>query len=248
MTFLILAFAALAALFFWFALPHLLRRWQERRLAVLCAARRVIVLSYDDGPGGALTPRLAELLQHRGVTATFFVIGQRARQHPDLLARLRHDGHEIGNHTQLHGNAWKLAPWAALRDIRSGQTTLLELGVRPALFRPPFGKATLATLLLGIAAKLRFAYWTVDTRDSWEQPRSAEAVIAMIRQQGGGVVLMHDCDAPPRSLRPHSHPDHILALTGAIIDLATQEGFSIARFGDLHRSPEDDSKPGRMNG
>lgn len=243
-----LATISLAALVLWFGLPLLLRRAHERRLAALCAGKRAIVLSYDDGPGHALTPRLADLLQRRGAKATFFVIGQRASQQPELLARLCDGGHEIGNHTQAHGNAWKVAPWAAVRDIRSGQNTLIDLGLRPALFRPPFGKATLATLVFGVAAKLRFAYWTVDTRDSWEEPRSVQQVIAMIRRQQGGVVLMHDCDAPPRSRRPRAHPDHILALTGAIIDLAAEEGFSIVHFGDLHRSGEDDAGQGQVNG
>lgn len=219
--------------FVWVGLPHLQRRREERRLAELCAARRAIVLSYDDGPGRALTPELADLLQRHGVKATFFLIGQRAAQHPDLVARLRQDGHEIGNHTENHANAWKVAPWTAPGDIRKGQATLVGLGLRPRLFRPPYGKATLATRLACAMAKQRFAFWTVDSRDSWEEPSSVEAVLARIRRKGGGVVLMHDSDAPPRTRQPQAHPDHVLALTGAIINLAANEGFSMLTVGDL---------------
>ena len=223
----------LGLLVLWFGLPHLLRRVEERRLARLCAARRAIVLSYDDGPGPALTPRLADLLRHRGVSASFFVIGQRAVARPDLVARLHAEGHEIANHTQAHANAWKVAPWTAPRDLRVGGRSLAGLGLTPLLFRPPYGKTTLATRRAGFAAKQRFAFWTVDSRDSWEEPRPIAAVLAMIRRQGGGVVLMHDCDAPPRLPNPGAHPDHILALTGAIIDLAAAEGFTMLTVGDL---------------
>ena len=238
----------LAALSLWFVLPFFIRRWQVRRLAALCAKRRAIVLSYDDGPGRILTLRLADLLHRRRSKATFFVIGGMAEEHPELLMRLGEDGHEIGNHTQSHRNAWKVAPWTAVCDIRSGQKTLMNLGIRSDLFRPPFGKATLATLVFGFAAKQRFAYWTVDTRDSWAKPRSVEDVVAMIRRQGGGVVLMHDCDAPPRSLMPHMHTEHILALTEAIIDLASGDGFSIVNFSDLHHPSEGGAAQGRVNG
>ena len=248
MIFLFIFLALLVTLSFWFVLPFLIRRWQVRRLAALCAKKRAIVLSYDDGPGSILTLRLADLLQRRQSKATFFVIGRMADQHPALLMRLHEDGHEIGNHTQSHRNAWKVTPWSAVCDIRSGHKTLMKLGLQSELFRPPFGKATLATLVFGFAAKQRFAYWTVDTHDSWEKPHSVEDVVAMIRQQGGGVVLMHDCDAPPRSLNPHMHTEHILALTEAIIDLASSDGLSIVNFSDLHQPTEGGAAQGRVNG
>lgn len=248
MSFTLISLAVLTTLFLWFALPFWMRRRQEQKLSALCARRRAIILSYDDGPGGALTLRLADLLRDREARATFFVIGSMAVQRPELLRRLHEDGHDIGNHSQNHRNAWKVPPWTAVLDVRSGLKTLGRLGLHPDLFRPPFGKSTLATLLFGFVTKQHFAYWTVDSRDSWEEPRSVENVIAMIRRQGGGVVLMHDCDAPPRLLKSHSHPEHILALTEAILDLAASDGFSIMRFSDLHRLSSAGATQGRVNG
>ncbi len=236
-----------AIIVIWFGTATVMRRLQERALTVRCAEKRAIVLSYDDGPGAILTEQLADLLRRRNLLATFFVIGQRADQYSDHVASLLRDGHDVGGHTQDHTNAWKVTPWRAVMDMRNGHATLRRLGVHPHLFRPPYGKATLATLIFGLVAKLHFAYWSVDTRDSWEKPRSIAAVLAMIKRQGGGVVLMHDCDAPPRSMNPQAHPCHILALTEAIIDFAATEGFSIIRFSDLLLQAVAASSPGTVH-
>ncbi len=221
----------------WFALPWLLRRRAVQHLGSLCAARRAIVLTYDDGPGKQLSPALADLLARHGVKATFFMIGARAVQQPQIVNDLQSAGQEIGSHTQAHLNAWKAPPLAPVRDIRAGRETLARLGAPSALFRPPFGKATLATLMHGWLNRLTFAYWTVDSRDSWETPSSVANVLARIEAQGGGVVLMHDCDAPPRSLAPEGHPDHVLRLTEAIIAFAAEKKFSIVTFGALLAAP-----------
>lgn len=217
----------------WFGVPLLLRRAQTLRLMRLCAARRAIVLSYDDGPGGRVTPALCNLLARRGQRATFFAIGRAAGAHPEGIARLLADGHEVGNHTQDHLNAWKSLPWAAPRDIRAGRCSLDRLGVPHGAFRPPFGKMTLASLIEIWRTGQTPAFWTIDSRDSWEDPRPIADVLARIEAQGGGVVLMHDCDRQPRARAGHDHGAHVLALTEAILDLAQHKGFAILRFCDL---------------
>ena len=123
----------------WFLLPLVLRQLQVRHLECLCATGRSIVLTYDDGPSPETTSALLDLLTQREVPATFFVIGSRAEANPDLVSRLLLAGHEIGNHTQSHLNAWKTWPLAAVRDIRVGRQTLARLGVPPGRFRPPYG-------------------------------------------------------------------------------------------------------------
>jgi len=218
--------------FLWFIVPFALRKIETHRLTKLCAQKRAIVLTYDDGPSQALTTPLANLLKSRGAIATFFIIGREALLSPDGVTRLKTDGHEIGSHTLNHLNAWKTHPLASVNDIRSGNEALTTLGAPTQLFRPPFGKTTFATLLYGLSKRLRFAYWTVDSRDSWNR-KPIEEVVSEIKAQGGGVVLMHDFDLPKRGPSPENHADYVLNLTSAILDLAEQSSYSILHFNAL---------------
>lgn len=229
----IIGLLALAGTLVWFAIPLAVRRWQTARLRRLCRERRAIVLSYDDGPGRQVTPALCDLLAGRGCRATFFVVGRAATAAPAMIARLLADGHEIGNHTQDHLNAWKSLPWAAVKDIRAGRRSLDRLGVPAGPFRPPYGKMTLATLAEVRQTAQPTVFWTIDSRDSWEAPRPVPEVLAALEAEGGGVVLMHDIDRPPRAEAGHDHAAHVLTLTAAILDLAERKGFAILRHCDL---------------
>ena len=219
----------------WFGLPVLYRHLITAKLTAVCAKHNAIVLTYDDGPNIAMTPVLADLLARSDTKATFFVIGDFVQSAPQIIARLAAEGHEIGSHTQTHSNAWKATPWAAMRDLVAGRQTLAKLGVITSMFRPPFGKTTLGTLIAGRGQ--RFAFWTVDPQDSWNR-RPVADVLAEIDRKGGGVVLMHDVDRPRRGPNPEAHPAYLLELTEALIDHAATRGYRILRFGDLLDAPK----------
>ena len=224
----VLGLAGLAAL--WFGLPHLWRKRQERRLAELCRKERVIVLSYDDGPGAATTPRLADLLARHEAPATFFVLGRAAERHPGVVGDLIAQNHEVGSHTLDHTNAWKSAPATALRDAAAGRALVDRMGGQGALFRPPFGKMTLGGLLSARRRGIELGWWTVDSRDSWQR-RPVEEVVDEIERAGGGVVLMHDGDAYEKS--GAGHTDYVLALTERILEHARAGGYRLMRLGEL---------------
>ena len=232
-----LAIAGFAVfLLFWFALPISLRKWGEGRLARLCRARRVIVLSYDDGPGVTLTPQLLDLLAETAVKASFHVLGRHAIQRPALLRRMIAEGHDVGSHTQDHSNAWRSPPWRAARDLAAGVSTVRSLGGHWRLFRPPFGKQTGGGLLQAALLGLRHCWWTVDSRDSWARRPIAE-VLAELRRRGGGVVLMHDFDRYDRAPPEPAHVDHVLELTRQIIVFAGAEGFRMLPLSRLLDAP-----------
>jgi len=231
---LILGFAVGGA---WFGFPSLYRWWAVRDLARRARENRAIVLTYDDGPSETLTLQLAELLKRRGIRASFFVIGREAAQRPAILQRLQEDGHDIGNHTRDHLNAWKTGPFRALRDIRAGQTQLGMLGGDVQVFRPPFGKSTLLTLLYSLMHGTQLAFWTHDSRDSWDR-LPIDAVLDRIGAAGGGVLLMHDFDRPRRGPSPEQHHDYVLQLTESVIDFAEAHTFRVIPFCDLIGAPK----------
>src|SRR5579864_5876481 len=75
--------------------PWLWRKNEARRLRIELGRRRVVALTYDDGPSSGMTPRVLDLLASFNVKATFFMLGQRARAHPQLVDRVLAEGHDI---------------------------------------------------------------------------------------------------------------------------------------------------------
>lgn len=218
----------------WFLLPHLWRLREERRLARTCEAHGLLALTYDDGPGSSLTTRLLDLLASRGATATFFMLGERVSQRPELARRVIDLGHVVGSHTHGHSNAWRTNPVRVGRDINEGVREVDGIGGSGRLYRPPYGKVTLATLLHARLDNLRFGWWTVDSRDSWKR-RPTEAVVQQVRGRGGAVVLMHDFDSYGLDTDKVSHEDYVLDLTGRLLELAEDEGLRLVTLPEVHR-------------
>ena len=210
--------------------------YSEIRLARLCRARKAIVLSYDDGPGNVLTPRLLDLLNNRAA-ATFFMRGRSAEANTDMVSRVMDEGHEVGSHSFHHSNAWKVWPGRAARDLAAGIRTVRGLGGDGHLFRPPYGKLTLATLIDCLIRRQRIGWWTIDSKDPQDsgERRRIEDVLDEIAANGGGVVLMHDFDKAPNPADSISHDDYVISLTGRIIDFAEENGYRLMRLGDVLR-------------
>ncbi len=229
MTLGLVAFGLLACVLAYFS-PHLARVRAEALLRARCRRERALALSYDDGPGPELLPRLLELLAEYGARASFFPLGRRVELHPELLDRLTAAGHEVGCHSQLHHNAWRSSPLRASADVRQGFRTLAPwLGARP-LFRPPHGKLTLTSWLTGLRRGARLAFWTCDSGDTHETLPGADAPDALEAElclAGGGVVLLHDFDREPE------RAEYVLRVTRRLLELARREGLRIVPVGEL---------------
>src|ERR1051325_3376516 len=99
-----------------------------------------IALTFDDGPNATLTPKLLDLLAARHLKATFFVVGQNAADHPDILKRAVREGHEIANHSWSHPNLAKMSDEAVRRALQKTDDAIsAAIGKRPTLLRPPYG-------------------------------------------------------------------------------------------------------------
>ena len=89
-------------------------------------------MTFDDGPSKALTPKLLDLLAAHHIKATFFVIGENAADHPEILKRAVAEGHEIANHSWSHPNLGKMSDEAVRRELRKTDETIsAAIGVRP---------------------------------------------------------------------------------------------------------------------
>jgi len=129
---------------------------------------RLIALTFDDGPYPVYTPMLLDVLHDLGVPATFFLIGQDARQWPELARRIEADGNEIADHTYTHPNLDQESPAAVRNEILEGRDALWTLTHDPAvrtLMRPPHGRYTEQTLQIAQGLGYSVVLWTDDSGD-----------------------------------------------------------------------------------
>jgi len=224
----------LLALGAWYGTPLAMRAREQAALAALC--RGSLVLSFDDGPAPTMTPRVLRLLEQHGAHATFFLLGRRAEQHPDLVRAVVDAGHEVGSHSQTHAHALRSAPWTAARDATRGASTVERLVGARLPFRPPYGKATLGTRLA--IAPRPVGWWTIDSGDTFDPlPDPGQAARALVAA-GGGVVLLHDHDReelPDAELRRAFALDVIARL----LEAADATGLAVRRLCDLDEPLED---------
>ena len=102
--------------------------------------RPVVALTFDDGPDASTTRPLLQLLKQHNVRAVFFIVGEKAVEHGDLIAAILEHGHDIGNHSYSHDPFLMLRSAKTLyREINSAQTVLRRFGICPLAFRPPVG-------------------------------------------------------------------------------------------------------------
>jgi peptidoglycan/xylan/chitin deacetylase (PgdA/CDA1 family) len=153
-------------------------------------------LTFDDGPDRHCTAPLLDLLQAASATATFFPIAPRAQGMPSLIARMRAEGHTIGLHCDEHvRHTERDREWCA-RDVERALARLRDIGVRPTLWRTPWGVRAPWTQEIAAEHGLRLTQWSADTHD-WRGD-DATAMFASTRPglESGGVVLAHDGIGP----------------------------------------------------
>lgn len=149
-----------------------------------------LALTFDDGPSPQYTPRLLDGLKQRGVHATFFLIGQQVQDYPELVQRIRAEGHQIGNHTYDHAPLDRLSCGEAMADLSRCDGVLQELaGEGTYWVRPPYGFITEEELAAWSTPML---YWSVDTCD-WECRDVQKVFAAICQARDGDVILLHDC-------------------------------------------------------
>jgi peptidoglycan/xylan/chitin deacetylase (PgdA/CDA1 family) len=185
-----------------------------------------VALTFDDGPDPKYTPRLLDILAGLDVTATFFFVGRRAEQHPEIVLRALEDGHAIGSHTYAHIPASQLDRHRLLEEIRAGREVIEQVTGQPCvLFRPPRGEVTLELARIVRRLDLQTWLWSVDTRDFLAATTVQDILVRVSRVEHGGSLLLHDGLADEAD---GSDPNRSRTLTAVpeIIDLLHSKGLS----------------------
>jgi peptidoglycan-N-acetylglucosamine deacetylase len=160
------------------------------------ASAHRVALTFDDGPTEQFTAHVLDVLDRFGVQATFFVIGEAALLHPDLVRRARDAGHEIQNHSQDHLSAALLDRAGVRAAMERGADTVERIaGRRPRWYRPPRGEVTSATVLAARQTGHTVALWSLMRDDHGELADDDAAGVGRHLRAGvrpGDVVDLHD--------------------------------------------------------
>jgi peptidoglycan-N-acetylglucosamine deacetylase len=171
------------------------------------AERPEVALTFDDGPNPATTPRVLGLLAEHGARATFFVVGEKALDHPALVRAIAEAGHAVGIHGHVHDRLYALRSVGFVeRDVERARAAVERaLGVVPALFRPPVGFVSGAVAVAAERAGLKligFSVRSLDGRASTPPERVLARATAAL--ENGAILLLHDAaerdDRTPASL------------------------------------------------
>lgn len=223
----------LLTLFGYTGVPTLLaRKGFSRVLRGLPAAVPQVALTFDDGPDPVWTPRILEILDRFGVTATFFMLGSRAEAYPDLVRQVAAAGHEVGVHGYRHRVPALQGLRATLRDVEATVRILTDiLQRRPRFYRPPWGIFNLWTGLAARRHNLIPVVWSLYVAE-WSRATTAHSIYvdAMQKTRPGTVLLLHDAAGP--GSRPDAPAVVARALPRLIAGLR-RRGLSLVSLSEL---------------
>ncbi len=156
-------------------------------------AGKRMALTFDDGPFELWTEAYLKLLEHLEVKATFFLTGVNARTFPDLARRIVDNGHEVGNHSYLHGRYTLMTQADRQKDLAlSTEYIFRATGFYPTLFRPPYGEYNETVIKDAWELGQRTVMWSIDPKD-WEKTEAGYLVQHILdRASNGAIVVLHE--------------------------------------------------------
>ncbi len=149
------------------------------------------VLTFDDGPHHSNDAAIYDILDAKGIRATFFFLGENVQANPTTALTAVTRGHEVGYHSWDHKNLRAESRATIDADFEKGMAAFNALGLQPTLFRPPFGNYNASVLEAAAAYGMTTVNWTNDSLD-W-QIKSPDSITQRVLSLSapGDIVLLH---------------------------------------------------------
>jgi peptidoglycan/xylan/chitin deacetylase (PgdA/CDA1 family) len=197
----------------------------------------IVALSFDDGPHPIFTPQVLDILRQHNAHATFFLIGERALRHPDLVAQIKAAGHEVANHYFTDGSLLLHSAADFLRNLEQTEKALgnaiLPNGVfnqrapTPKFVRPPGGVARPSQLRLAQSRGYECVLGSAYPHDPLHPPAWYIRWLVTKNLAPGAIVILHD---------GISNPTRSLQALPQILTAAHRKGLGFVSIGTLKAS------------
>ena len=203
-------------------------QWQMfgESICSVAAKRKVVTLTFDDGPDAENTPALLALLAERKVRATFFCIGCRVARHPELVKQIVTKGHAVENHTFQHSPQTNIFSVRRLRDdLVQAQVEIERVAGRaPVYFRPPVGLTNPRIFRVAGELGLKVAGYTARGLDRRFDAPEKIAGRLLRKLRPGAIFLLHDGGVPR---------ERLLAVATLLLDKLESDGYQCVRLDEL---------------
>jgi len=185
-----------------------------------------LALTFDDGPDPEVTPVVLDALEESGGKGTFFMVGERVKQHPHLAAEVRARGHAVGSHAHTHCRMVLMRKKDIVREIMEASEAIGDAtGEEPSWFRPPYGVFNVACAREVRRRGMSMVLWTVSSGDYGD--RSAERILGRVRPfiRPGAIHVFHDTvNGGGKALED---------IVRAVGSAAAESGLRLGRINDL---------------
>ena len=168
--------------------PAIYLRWlYPRALWRMDRHERAVYLTFDDGPIPESTPFILDTLRQHQVKATFFMVGDNVRKHPELYDQIVADGHQVGNHTHNHIGGLRHSIKHYMYNVERANAY-----IRSPYFRPPHGWMRHA-LYAVLSRRYKVVMWDLVTRD-YSKWMTADDIVGNVRRyaRNGSIITFHD--------------------------------------------------------
>ena len=233
---------ALALVVFWIeplTILPLLERLTPNLTYRIPTRHPLVALSFDDGPHPIFTPQVLDILHQHNAQATFFLIGERALRHPDLVARIKAAGHEVGNHYFTDGSLLHHSDADFLRNLEQTEqaagNAILPNGVfnrrapGPKFFRPPGGVARSRQLRLAQSRGYECVLGSAYPHDPLHPPAWYIRWLVKKNLAPGTIVILHD---------GISNPTQTIRALPQILTAAHRKGLRVVTIATLKASAD----------
>ncbi len=189
---------------------------------------RQVALTFDDGPDTTYTPQVLDILAEKGVRATFFLVGARVDELPEITRRIVNDGHALGNHSYAHTRYSAMGRSEIVLDLgRTDDSLSRAVGSRTRLFRPPYGALDPNSVRNVADQGYRIILWSIDSQD-WQAPgRNAILNTVLGQVHPGAIILFHSGGGPRQNL------DGTIQALPLIIDRLQRQGYLLVTVPEM---------------